>query len=157
VSCKIKSLLNTHFYRAKEKEKKIVRDNDVAGPFTQRLVAALVEDRVAMFKESSGTVNGTTNGVADFKGSFIGRPGLVSALGLDKIGNPNSGNGLEARLKQVLLEQGLLLGDESAEDPDLPEDDEILREIKKTQADLAKLHKHNQEKLEELYKMGKVS
>jgi hypothetical protein len=62
---------------------------DTCGPLTQRLVAALVEDRVSQ-AETGG--NGG-------EGLLINRPGLVRALGLDL---PCAGIPLEQRLRQVI-------------------------------------------------------
>lgn len=121
---------------------------------TQKVVSALVDASVAKHNQESGNVNGSN----DFNGTFISRPGLIKALGLEAIGNPNinGGTSLEARLKQVLCNQGILFGDECSEDPDLP-DDEIMSEIKRTQSSLRKLHEHNKEALEKLYNKAKVS
>ncbi|CAG7678018.1 unnamed protein product [Allacma fusca] len=124
------------------------KSTDVCGPLTQRLVSALVEDRVSGY-------NLTTNGRepdSQQQGFFINRPGLVRALGLD--GGVSGGPPLETRLRQVLLEQGLLLADDAEDNHLLTPTDEILADIRNTQATLRKVHAQNSQKLRQLHELG---
>ena len=60
-------------------------------------------------------------------------------------------------MAQVLLDQGLLLGDVAEEHSPINPDDEILAEIKRTFVTLRKLHKYNVDKLEKLSESAKVN
>lgn len=138
-------------------EGKISKRIDACGPLTQRLVSALVDERVAMHhnqrhvnspgsqKEENG--NGHEHG-------FVHRTGLIKALGLD--GGPNRPP-MESQLRECLLERGFL-HPEDANDPMLfNPDDEILVEIRRTQNTLKKLHDYNSERLQELHNKATVS
>jgi hypothetical protein len=133
---------------------------DACGPLTQRLVSALVDERVAMFhnqrsqnspKEESGS--STSNGTSSNEPGFVHRTGLIKALGLD--GGTNRPP-MENQLRECLLERGFLHS-EDANDPILfdPED-EILVEIRRTQNTLKKLHNYNSERLKELHTKATV-
>jgi len=73
----------------------------VVGPLTQRLVTALVEDRISQYTVQA-TNGGTREELNGGNGEFhlIPRPGLVKALGLDAAG-PGAPVPLESRLKIV--------------------------------------------------------
>ncbi|CAG7815409.1 unnamed protein product [Allacma fusca] len=124
------------------------RSQDVCGPLTQRLVSALVENRISSYNQS---INGSRTEIPD--GTFVNRPGLMSALGLD--GSRVCAQPLEYRLRQVLLEQGLLMCNEIDEIDTEDKRDEILSDVKRTQKQLRLLHQHNEDKLKQLYIFAK--
>jgi len=137
----------------------------------QRIVAALIEDRVAAHRNqnaapkrgaknnsnkddpivSTGSSAGGTNCNGD--GYFVPRHGLIRALGLDS--GPKSPASLEIQLRECLKEQSIL-----PDDPNEPVihdmDDEVLGEIKRTQHALRKLHQFNSAQLSELYEQSMV-
>lgn len=102
----------------------------IAGPLTQRLVSALLEENVYV-------ANNNTDG----KLFRDGDPPVLRDLTIH-----NSMN-LEMRMHKELVDQGLL-------DPDSvkknPEDDEIVAEIKRCQRELAALSSHNESQLTRL-------
>lgn len=148
------------FYRAKESRQNTARD--CVGPLTQRLVSALVDERVAMYgnnhlnspKEdaSLATSSGGPEG-----GYFIQRHGLVKALGLDSGSGRENAPSLESRIRDCLVDHGLLPPDDANDPILLNPDDEMLAEIKRTQSVLKKLHQYNGEKLTGIIDTGKVA
>ncbi|EZA55937.1 hypothetical protein DMN91_011231 [Ooceraea biroi] len=106
------------------------KTNSIAGPLTQRLVSALLEENVYVAN------NNTENKL--FRDSD---PPVLRDLTIQ-----NSMN-LELRMHKELMEQGLL-------DPDAQkkgqEDDEILAEIKRCQQELSALSNHNVTQLKRL-------
>ena len=121
----------------------------MCGPLTQRLVAALVDSRISAYRREQclELYPDPTNGF------FLSRPDLLSKLGLD--GERRGSQPLETRLRQILLEQGLLIGEEADSYGDDPRD-EILADIKKTQNHLVQLHQHNSDRLNHLHGLAKV-
>ncbi|KAG5883742.1 hypothetical protein JTB14_008584 [Gonioctena quinquepunctata] len=106
-------------------------------PQTQRLLAALIEERVLNSLPKNGE-NGT-------------KPAKLKSSEFTKLktstGNQKMGTCLDRRLKKELMEQGIL----SIEDisKNMPED-EILTEIKKCQQELATVNEYNIEELNKL-------
>ena len=112
--------------------------DDVAplGPLTQRVIAGLVEENVLV---SENIENKSMNGVG------IGRPGFMKSLGL------GSASGLEKRIKKELQEYGIIDTDFEKDD----EDDEILSELKRCQAELKAVSSHNNTQLTRLLRLAR--
>jgi len=104
--------------------------NGIAGPLTQRLVSALLEENVYVAN------NNTENKL--FRDSD---PPILRDLTMQ-----NSIN-LELRMHKELVEQGLLEPDPQKKNQ---EDDEILAEIKRCQQELSALSNHNVTQLKRL-------
>jgi transcriptional adapter 3 len=106
------------------------KTNGIAGPLTQRLVSALLEENVYIAN------NNTEN-----KLFRDGDPPILRDLTMQ-----NSIN-LELRMHKELVEQGLLEPDSQKKNQ---EDDEILAEIKRCQQELSALSNHNVTQLKRL-------
>ncbi|XP_044019057.1 transcriptional adapter 3-A [Aphidius gifuensis] len=110
------------------------KTNGIAGPLTQRLVSAFLEENVYV-----------ANNNTDNKLFRDGDPPVLRDLSIQ-----NSMN-LELRMHKELVEQGIL-------DPDLnrknQDDDEILAEIKRCQQDLMALSSHNVSQLKRLMNLA---
>lgn len=116
-------------------------------------------------KEDAST--GATSCSSNPEGGFIHRQHLARVLNLDgggPIAGPSSsaagGSGslnLESKIRDCLLEQGLLSSDD-AQDPILadPEDD-ILAELKKSQLLLKQLHHYNSATFQRFLAIAKVN
>lgn len=104
--------------------------NGIAGPLTQRLVSALLEENVYV-----------ANNNTDNKLFRDGDPPVLRDLSIQ-----NSMN-LEMRMHKELVEQGILEPDAHRKSQ---EDDEILAEIKRCQQDLTALSSHNVTQLRRL-------
>ena len=118
------------------------------GELTQRLVAGLMEENVLNLgddlvdnstKKGSGGDSSDTENVAAAKGQ------LIKSL------NITNSEGLEARVKKELEEQGIL--DPNEEDP--AENDEILEELHRCQNELKAVSSHNLQQLKRLLKAAK--
>lgn len=110
------------------------RVNGIAGPLTQRLVSALLEENVYVAN------NNTEN-----KLFRDGDPPVLRDLSIQ-----NSMN-LELRVHKELVEQGILEPDAHKKNQ---EDDEILAEIKRCQQDLTSLSSHNVNQLKRLLNLA---
>ena len=86
------------FYTYRSPDQQETKIRDVCGPLTQRLVAALVEDRVLQYNNQH---NGGTREEQNGDGCLINRPGLVRALGLDGAAGSCTPVPMETRLRQV--------------------------------------------------------
>jgi hypothetical protein len=134
---------------------------DSCGPLTQRLVSALVDERIAMHnsQRSNGLLGSPREEGAAVpspnpdQGFIHHRAGLIKALGLD--GGPNRPP-MESQLRECLLDRGLLRPEDANDAAIFNSDDEILAEIKRTQNTLRKLHHYNSEKLKELHVKAEV-
>jgi len=144
---------NEETAKLKNKEYRMNSSRDYVGPLTQRLVAALVEERVTMLHNNCHLNSPKEDAsLATSQDSFfVSRPGLVRALGLD--GGANTPP-LENRIRECLVDQGLLLPDDANDPILLNPDDEILAEIKQSQSVFKKLHQYNTEKLAALHHVG---
>lgn len=89
-------------------------------------------------------------------GYFLHRHGLVRALGLDSGGGGASSPSLENRIRDCLVDHGLLPPDDANDPILLNPDDELLAEIKRTQSVLKKVHTYNADKLLGVIDSGKV-
>ncbi|KAB7500211.1 Transcriptional adapter 3 [Armadillidium nasatum] len=120
-------------------KKKIKTDcnDDVApmGPLTQRIISGLVEENVITSENIENKVQGLG----------VGRPGFIKSLSL---GNAAS---LEKRIKKELQEQGIIEGEGMSEE----EDDEILFELKRCQAELKAVTSHNHSQLTRLLRLAR--
>ncbi|KAG7207698.1 hypothetical protein KM043_009316 [Ampulex compressa] len=108
--------------------------NGIAGPLTQRLVSALLEENVYV-----------ANNNADNKLFRDGDPPVLRDLTIQ-----NSIN-LELRMHKELVEQGILEPDAQKKNQ---EDDEILLEIKRCQQELTALSNHNVTQLKRLLNLA---
>ncbi|KAK0084617.1 hypothetical protein PV325_006725 [Microctonus aethiopoides] len=106
----------------------------MAGPLTQRLVSALLEENVYVANNNS-----------DSKLFRDGDPPVLRDLSIQ-----NSMN-LELRMHKELVEQGILEPDSHRKNQ---EDDEILTEIKRCQQDLMALSSHNVAQLKRLLNLA---
>jgi hypothetical protein len=149
--------LSYFLFRSEPKAKKRI---DACGPLTQRLVSALVDERISMYNNhknhglgSPREDNGT--GSHGHELGFVHRAGLIKALGLD--GGPNRPP-METQLRECLLDRGLLHPDDAnATDPILANpDDEILGEIRRTQNTLKRLHNYNADRIKDLKEKAQV-
>ncbi|XP_001605876.1 transcriptional adapter 3-B [Nasonia vitripennis] len=104
--------------------------NGIAGPLTQRLVSALLEENVYV-----------ANNNTDSKLFRDGDPPVLRDLTIQ-----NSMN-LEMRMHKELVEQGILEPDSQKKNQD---DDEIVAEIKRCQRELTALSSHNEMQLKRL-------
>ncbi|XP_015603314.1 transcriptional adapter 3-B [Cephus cinctus] len=110
------------------------KSNGIAGPLTQRLVSALLEENV--FVANNNTEN---------KLFRDGDPPVLRDLTIQ-----NSIN-LELRMHKELVEQGILEADTQKRSQD---DDEILAEIKRCQQELSALSSHNVTQLKRLLSLA---
>ncbi|KAF2353136.1 Histone acetyltransferases subunit 3 [Trinorchestia longiramus] len=108
-------------------------DTAPLGPLAQRLLAGLVDDR------------SVSENCENKVGLGVGRPGFLRSLGL------GSGAGLEKRLRRELQEHGLIDPDHTNQD----DDDEILQELKRCQAELRAVSAHNRTQLNRLLKLAR--
>ncbi|KAJ8675388.1 hypothetical protein QAD02_011174 [Eretmocerus hayati] len=108
--------------------------NGIAGPLTQRLVSALLEENVYV-----------ANNNTDNKMFRDGDPPVLRDLTIQ-----NSMN-LEMRMHKELVEQGILDPDSTKKNPD---DDEIVNEIKRCQRELTALSSHNESQLKRLLQLA---
>jgi len=141
---------------------------DACGPLTQRLVSALVEERIAMHQSHRGgggmgspREEGSAGSSAATPSSSSGdqvfihhRAGLIKALGLDGGANRPS---MESQLRECLLDRGLLRTEDANDSSLFNPEDEIACEIRKTQNTLRRLHQYNSDKLRDLYSKATVS
>ncbi|XP_064102450.1 transcriptional adapter 3-like isoform X1 [Macrobrachium nipponense] len=113
--------------------------DDVAplGPITQRLIAGLVEENVLVSDIENKGVDGLGHT----------RPGLIKSLNL------GSASSLEKRIKKELQEQGVMEMDYGNED----DDDEILSELRRCQAELRAVSSHNVTQLSRLLTLARES
>ncbi|KAK7018684.1 transcriptional adaptor 3 [Halocaridina rubra] len=113
--------------------------DDVAplGPLTQRLIAGLVEENVLVSDIENKAVDGLGHT----------RPGLIKSLNL------GSASSLEKRIKKELQEQGVMEMDYGNED----DDDEILSELRRCQAELRAVSSHNNTQLNRLLTLARES
>lgn len=109
------------------------KTNGIAGPLTQRLVSALLEENVYVANNNSDKL---------FRD---GDPPVLRDLSIQ-----NSMN-LELRMHKELVEQGILEPDLNKKNQD---DDEILTEIKRCQKDLEALSSHNVTQLKRLMQLA---
>lgn len=109
------------------------KTNGIAGPLTQRLVSALLEENVYV-----------ANNNMDNKLFRDGDPPVLRDLSIQ-----NSMN-LELRMHKELVEQGILEGDVTKK----IQDDEILGEIKRCQQELSALSNHNVTQLKRLLNLA---
>ncbi|XP_011862805.1 PREDICTED: transcriptional adapter 3 [Vollenhovia emeryi] len=107
--------------------------NSIAGPLTQRLVSALLEENVYIANNMENKL---------FRD---GDPPVLRDLTIQ-----NSMN-LELRMHKELVEQGILEPDAQKKNQ---EDDEILAEIKRCQQELAALSNHNVTQLKRLFNLA---
>ncbi|ODM94611.1 Transcriptional adapter 3-B [Orchesella cincta] len=144
---------NEETSKLRNKEYRVNNARDYVGPLTQRLVAALVEERVSMHHNNChlNSPKEDASLATSQDGFFVSRPGLVRALGLD--GGANTPP-LENRIRECLVDQGLLLPDDANDPILLNPDDEVLAEIKRSQSVYKKLHQYNSEKLLALHTLG---
>ncbi|XP_035721557.1 transcriptional adapter 3-A-like [Vespa mandarinia] len=108
--------------------------NGIAGPLTQRLVSALLEENVYV-----------ANNNTDNKLFRNNDPPVLRDLTIQ-----NSMN-LEIRMHKELIEQGILDSDGQKKNQD---DDEILTEIKRCQQELSALSNHNVTQLKRLLNLA---
>lgn len=108
--------------------------NSIAGPLTQRLVSALLEENVYI-----------ANNNMENKLFRDGDPPILRDLTIQ-----NSMN-LELRMHKELVEQGILEPDVQKKNQ---EDDEILTEIKRCQQELSALSNHNVTQLKRLLNLA---
>lgn len=110
------------------------KTNGIAGPLTQRLVSALLEEKVYIGN------NNTENKLFRDGDSPVLRDLTIQ----------NSIN-LELRMHKELVEQGILEPDAQKKNQ---EDDEILAEIKRCQQELSALSNHNVVQLKRLFNLA---
>ncbi|XP_012543058.1 transcriptional adapter 3-B [Monomorium pharaonis] len=110
------------------------KTNSIAGPLTQRLVSALLEENVYI-----------ANNNVENKLFRDGDPPILRDLTIQ-----NSMN-LELRMHKELVEQGILEPDSQKKNQ---EDDEILAEIKRCQQELSALSNHNVMQLKRLLNLA---
>ena len=119
------------------REKAIERSRDVCGPLTQRLVSALVDNRIHVYhcQKNGNEELQPSNGDSTL---FSNKPNLATALGLDIGGSPNSGQSadqkleektLEGRLRKVLVEQGFLSPASNSSNPTEDVNDPLFIDI----------------------------
>ena len=111
------------------------------GPLTQRLVSALIEENIIAPVDQSASSN-TKHGE-----STLTRSGGVTSRTPVKAPHVPHTRTLEARIKEELIFQGLIDEDHGEE-----EDDEVLSELKKHQAELKTLIAKNKQGKQELLK-----
>lgn len=136
---------------------------DTVGPLTQRLVSALVDEKVSMNlrnypnspKEDAGLASPGCSSNPE-GGLLMHRQGLSRALGLDAGGAGPSKPNMESRLRDLLLENDLLLPDDAVDPLIMDPDDEVMAEIKRTLGLLNQLHTYNSDKLAGMIAHGKV-
>lgn len=109
------------------------KNNSIAGPLTQRLVSALLEENVYIANNMENKL---------FRD---GDPPVLRDLTIQ-----NSMN-LELRMHKELVEQGILEPDAQKKNQ---EDDEILAEIKRCQQELSALSNHNVTQLKRLLNLA---
>lgn len=119
------------------------RGEQVTGPLTQRLMAALVEENVLPAGADTGAAPATSAAAA----AADARP--VSAM-------MRNGVTLERRIRQELIDQGLLSDDEDELGNAPPEDDEILSEIMRVRTELSTIAKYNYTELQTLRQQAKT-
>ncbi|XP_033112773.1 transcriptional adapter 3-A-like isoform X2 [Anneissia japonica] len=121
------------------------RESEVCpfGPLTQRLISALVDENIMMPIEDIIMESNKVETPVEAKESpkINSRPFSV----------PHT-RALEARIREELFNQGLLDFDEKASDG---EEDEVLAELQKRQAELRALCDRNQTQKQRLYKLAK--
>lgn len=115
----------------------------VTGPLTQRLVSALIEDQISpnsgeILVENSNSSSENTHHSAQSQ----------TTSGFRSIAMLSNCIGIENRLKNELIEQGIL---DLADFPDNNED-QILSEIKKLVAELSAIAEYNNDALKRLHK-----
>lgn len=130
---------------SKEKLSK-ANDSDKSGfgPLTQRLIQALMEENVMAAPEDASfmDLDGEDGGMAS-----------ISSRSLARQLNLGNTAALEKRIRQELEEQGLLDFDSGAEDG--ADEDEILRELKKRQQELAAVSEQNYSVAKHLLEMAR--
>lgn len=108
----------------------------VTGPFTQRLVAALLEENVM---PEDSTIDSSVEMASE------------NATNNQTLSMLKNGINIERRVKKELIEQGLLDPDDFQKEGE----DEILTEIKKVRTELASIAEYNYEELKKLQKAAK--
>lgn len=125
------------------------RGDQVTGPLTQRLMAAFIEENVI--------------GTADTTPPAASAPSATDAVPQ----MARNGVSLERRVRQELIEQGLLSADDFGDDgtgdetagraatATVAEDDEILGEIMRVRTELATIAEYNYTELQKLHAQAK--
>lgn len=115
----------------------IFRGDQVTGPLTQRLMSALLEENVIQ--------------PSDMNPEQPPESPSAAPLNADPFRAMKNGISLERRVKQELIDQGLM----SAEDFNKEEDDEILAEIVRVRTELSTIAEYNYTELQKLLGLSK--
>lgn len=113
----------------------------VTGPLTQRLVSALIEEN--LISDSTNTT--TTTSTENSNSSLENMPNNGVMQTRSTVGLLKNGISIERRVRQELIEQGIL--DDEEDLNSTPPDDEILQEIKRIQSELVGIAKFNTNEL----------
>lgn len=138
------------------------RGEQVTGPLTQRLMAAFLEENII---NSAGTAanemaasatptNPAKGAAADESAVQSAAPALMARNGIS----------LERRVRQELIDQGLLCAEDFAKENSgsgtgadvVVEDDEILNEIMRVRTELATIAEYNYSELQKLRQLATV-
>jgi len=109
----------------------------ICGPITQRLISALMEENIVTSLQDTMECEGQDENIK-------------SASAPVTLNGPQS-VALERRIRQELEEQGILAADEANV---AQADDEILTELRRCQAELKAISKHNLQQLNRLSELG---
>lgn len=126
-------------------------DSSPFGHLTQRLVSALIEENIMVPAEDTALAELAASGKEPELNGSMTRSGLVRT-----VGGSSSVMSVERRLRRELEEQGLLdsNNDTKQSNSDNP-DDEILRELRKCQAELKAVTAHNLMQKKRFYRLAK--
>jgi transcriptional adapter 3 len=119
----------------------------ITGPFTQRLVSALMEENV--ISDGHSTATATTTSTENSNSSLENIPNNSNMVHTRSAANLlKNGIAAERRIRKELIEQGILEAKDAAPTNERPDDvDEVLMEIQRVRADLMTIGESNTSQL----------
>jgi transcriptional adapter 3 len=119
----------------------------ITGPFTQRLVSALIEEN--LIGDGHSTATATTTSTENSNSSLENIPNNTNMVHTRSAANQlKNGIAIERRLRKELIEQGMLEAKDAAPGGERQDDvDEVLMEIQRVRSDLMAIAESNTSQL----------
>lgn len=122
----------------------------ITGPFTQRLVSALIEEN--LIADGHATATATTTSTENSNSSLENIPNNTNMVHTRSAANQlKNGIAIERRVRKELIEQGMLEAKDAAPGGERHDDvDEVLMEIQRVRSDLMAIAESNTSQLTKL-------
>jgi transcriptional adapter 3 len=122
----------------------------ITGPFTQRLVSALIEEN--LIADGHATATATTTSTENSNSSLENIPNNTNMVHTRSAANQlKNGIAIERRVRKELIEQGMLEAKDAAPGGERQDDvDEVLMEIQRVRSDLMAIAESNTSQLTKL-------